>query len=128
MNYSYAEMKKMQEQAFERVKEMQRLADLTAKQAMSELAAQPQEAERAGEPPRRIPDQTRRISMPVEFPDRPQTATPAEDGMHKNILRNFFGMNDTDQETALLLSLMMLLNAENADKELLFALMYILNG
>ena len=48
--------------------------------------------------------------------------------MHKNILRNFFGMNDTDQETALLLSLMMLLNAENADKELLFALMYILNG
>ncbi len=116
MNYSYAQMKKMQQEAFERVKEMQRRADLTARQAMQEMNAQK-------EPPLRIPDEPKRVKMPVEFPEKEEKISRPAGG---DWLHRLTEMSDDERENALLLTLLSLLGSEGADKELLFALLYIL--
>ena len=124
MDYTYAQMKKMQEQAFERVREMQKRADHAARQAMEEM--NPPQAPQPAAPQGyiKVPDEPKRYSMPVEFPERNiPSPQPTNSGV-----ASFLPMQPSDQESALLVTLMMLLNAENADKELLFALMYVLNG
>lgn len=129
MNYTYAQMKQMQEQAFERVREMQKKADRAAKQAMSDIGSPPErdrtEPPASAQPPspKKVPDEPRHYSLPVEFPDRPAAGDHAAP-----TFTPLSPLLPNDRETALLVTLMMLLNAENADKELIFALMYILNG
>ncbi|MBR1810400.1 MAG: hypothetical protein IJ766_01960 [Clostridia bacterium] len=93
MNYTYAQMKEMQEQAFERVKEMQKRADITAKQAMQDMSAG-----------------TARLPAEPDWARSGAAGTPEE------------------REKALILTLIMLLNAESSNRELELALMYVLNG
>lgn len=129
MNYTYAQMKEMQQQAFERVREMQKKADLTTQQAMRDMA---NEAEAPASSPQKPPvpqqqkpaDRPKHFSMPVEFPNREPPQREAQPNK-KASPGNFLFADAGDNESALLLTLVMLLNAENADKELLFALMYI---
>lgn len=138
MNYTYAQMKEMQEQAFERVREMQKRADFTAKQAMRDMGAvpektneeKPRDSSVPSDPVRRpakVPDEPKRYSMPVEFPDRTQDVRASDTENRTGFLNKLFDFNSDEKETALLLTLIMILYEENPDKELLFALMYILN-
>ena len=123
MNYSYAEMKKMQKEAFERVKEMQRRADLTARQAREEMGT-------PKTPPKRVPDEPKRMKLPVEFPPPPAAEASAPSGGQQPLplLGQLAALSDEERENALLLTLLFLLNGEGADKELLLALVYILGG
>lgn len=137
MDYTYAQMKEMQEQAFERVREMQKRADLAARQAMQDINGKNEKCDEKKDsaprsfnssPVKRVPDEPKRYSMPVEFPDRGSLRSVEKKEQNDNFLNKLLNFNENDRESALLVTLMMLLNAENTDRELLFALMYILNG
>lgn len=84
MNYTYAQLKQMQEDASRRVMEMRQRADVAAGQSDEDMA------------------------LGAPEPSRPAKKT------------------DDENERALILALMALLEAEKADKGLLLALAYVL--
>ncbi len=89
MNYTYAQLKQMQEDASRRVMEMRQRADVAAGQSDEDMA----------------------LDLPLQTaPAKPPAGKKAED----------------ENERALILALMALLEAEKADKGLLLALAYVL--
>ncbi|MBQ6019081.1 MAG: hypothetical protein IJL26_02775 [Clostridia bacterium] len=90
MNYTYAQLKQMQEDASRRVMEMRRRADVAAGQSDEDMA------------------------LDLPGPDR----APGPSRAAKK--------TDDENERALILALMALLEAEKADKGLLLALAYVL--
>ena len=116
MNYFYGQRKKLQQEVFGGGRAVECWADLTARQAMQEMNAQK-------EPPLRIPDEPKRVKMPVEFPEKEEKISRPAGG---DWLHRLTEMSDDERENALLLTLLSLLGSEGADKELLFALLYIL--
>lgn len=97
--YTYGEIMKMQEDALRRVEDMRKKSDEAAKSFKEEAPALPEKAEK---------------------------------GEARGIVKsgNGFDVRPTggvDSDTALLLSLLLLLSDEGADEELLLALLYILS-
>lgn len=125
MDYSYQDMVKMQEDAAKRVQDMRR----RAKQFVTEENEQPYTDERAAyaDIPE-IPDKVKVISLPVEPFAQPRK-TPESDKHEKNPP---FKAADSklgsliNSDSALILSLCLLLQAEKADEGLIMSLLYLL--
>lgn len=133
-NYSYSEMQNMQKRAMERVRIMQRNSEEVVKSAKRDLSAN----ENADVPAKTNTQQlTPKITnMPPNFPEAKvypdfkeyfnaetnnqgkKTGTSGKLGFEKLL---------EEPDKAILLGLIMLLKSENADKWLIYALMYILS-
>lgn len=126
-DYSYQEMLKMQEDAARRVREMKKRAAI----AVDEDESLPKE----NKPP--LPDEVKRISMPVELPqeDREEVCehdTPSETikehhsdspdmGIHGLI--KFFS---NDKDALLILAVLAVISGEKIDYMTSLALLYLL--
>ena len=137
-DYSYDDIKKMQDEAMRRVKEMQRRSQVLADGAneefgLSEAAVKDIAAPASGLPAVSLPD----TRMPVVFPDNKREGgpgpdiprkTPAPDAvLSESGLEGIFGkLNlNLDTERVLLLAVILLLYGEKCDIELMLALVYI---
>ena len=124
--YSYAELMQMQNDAIKRAQDMQSRARRTAGME--------------GEKPHSsVRDEPRRVPMPngylTGFEKRsereekketpPKEIKKDKDGLFENFSSNLGNIN-IDSDSALLLSLIMLLSEEGADEILLLALIYML--
>lgn len=140
-NYSYGELMQMQTEAIERVKEMQARSKNTTNIANEQLFENRQEQNhfdnqsRSPEPNLRtssgaefkkkpvgmpflpISPKPKHISMPVEFPVK----------RVQNFLKPLVE-SEENSEKFLLIALLALLISEEADKTLIFAVVYILLG
>lgn len=153
-DYTYSELMAMQEEATQRVREMQRRAQLTAQRAQEELAKKEQgkkpehdsRAQPAQEPPRRQEDrrpmpaarprQQSHISMPVDYLHEERdalqeacgeqaSAAPLEKPAAQEVCRPKPAQPEGSDQS-LLLALMLLLGGESTDELLLLALLYIM--
>lgn len=125
MDYSYQEMLKMQEEAARRVQDMKSRAKkfVTDDNEQTDTVKTVEHTGVYG-----VPDKVKVISMPVE---------PLSSGIHRE-LRDMNKQNPPSEaaddekdsfinsDSALILSLCMLLQAEKADEGLIMALMYLL--
>lgn len=121
MDYSYNELMQMQEQAINRVREMQQRARKTAEESGDFLAAdipvysEPPETEEAfEEKPVLLPKKT--------VPPPAQKKKPTLKG-----IGSLLEKVNLEDDTALLLPLIILLAREGADEKLLLALLYIMS-
>lgn len=128
-DYSYSELMKMQNDAIKRVEDMQRKAR--------------QSAGLEGEKPvtrkQVVKEEPRRIPMPDDYLDNLKAmaahSAESEDGKKEKREKNekppaqsggFLGDFNFDSDTALILSLILLLSQEKADETLIMALLYML--
>ena len=129
-DYSYSELMKMQNDAIKRVEDMQRKARQSAGLETEKPVMRKQVVK---EEPRRIP-------MPDDYLDnlKAMAAHSAESKEEKNEKGEknekppaqsgggFLGDFNFDSDTALILSLILLLSQEKADETLIMALLYML--
>lgn len=133
-DYSYSELKEMQDRAMERVRAMQQRASETV---LRENSVQEEVSKPATAPEQNTYTKPHHIKMPVNMPPRESTAegrgskantdsnpasnsvSASENGIIESIL------NDPDR--AMLLPLLLLLKSEGANEELLMSLLYIMS-
>lgn len=115
-DYTYNELMKMQNDAIKRVEDMQKKARCTAGLDSSE-----KKAETPVEKPKHIPMPQNYLKTNKEAAPQPESGNGLNDNI-KNIIKDI----NVDSDTALLLSLLLLLTEENADETLIMALLYIL--
>ncbi|NMP37350.1 MAG: hypothetical protein GX051_04395 [Clostridiales bacterium] len=117
-DYSYNELMAMQEQALERVREMQRRADIAARDAQENLSADKRSEPPPISPPLPVPKiekTAKRKPYPVDYLHEPH---PEKE--------NAPSVSGADADKALILALILFLSQEGADKMLIAALMYIM--
>lgn len=133
-DYSYSELKEMQDRAMERVRAMQQRASETVSR---ENSVQEENSKPATAPEQNIYTKPHHIKMPVNMPPRESTAegrgskattdsNPASNSVSANengIIESI--LNDPDR--AMLLPLLLLLKSEGANEELLMSLLYIMS-
>lgn len=126
-DYSYQEMLKMQEDAARRVREMKKRAAIVA----SEEESPPKENKSP------LPDEVKRISMPVELPqedrkvDCEQTTTPEEIKEHHSHapdmgIHGLIKFFSNDQDALLILAVLAVISQEKTDYMTSLALLYLL--
>lgn len=133
-DYSYSELKEMQDRAMERVRAMQQRASETVSR---ENSVQEEVSKPATAPEQNTYTKPHHIKMPVNMPPRESTAegrgskantdsNPASTSVSANengIIESI--LNDPDR--AMLLPLLLLLKSEGANEELLMSLLYIMS-
>lgn len=133
-DYSYSELKEMQDRAMERVRAMQQRASETVSR---ENSVQEEVSKPATAPEQNSYTKPHHIKMPVNMPPRESTAegrgskantdnNPASNSVSANengIIESI--LNDPDR--AMLLPLLLLLKSEGANEELLMSLLYIMS-
>lgn len=133
-DYSYSELKEMQDRAMERVRAMQQRASETV---LRENSVQEEASKPATAPEQNTYTKPHHIKMPVNMPPRESTAegrgskantdsNPASNSVSANengIIESI--LNDPDR--AMLLPLLLLLKSEGANEELLMSLLYIMS-
>lgn len=133
-DYSYSELKEMQDRAMERVRAMQQRASETV---LRENSVQEEVSKPVTAPEQNTYTKPHHIKMPVNMPPRESTAegrgskantdsNPASNSVSANengIIESF--LNDPDR--AMLLPLLLLLKSEGANEELLMSLLYIMS-
>lgn len=133
-DYSYSELKEMQDRAMERVRAMQQRASETV---LRENSVQEEVSKPATAPEQNTYTKPHHIKMPVNMPPRESTAegrgskattdsNPASNSVSANengIIESI--LNDPDR--AMLLPLLLLLKSEGANEELLMSLLYIMS-
>lgn len=133
-DYSYSELKEMQDRAMERVRAMQQRASETV---LRENSVQEEVSKPATAPEQNTYTKPHYIKMPVNMPPRESTAegrgskantdsNPASNSVSANengIIESI--LNDPDR--AMLLPLLLLLKSEGANEELLMSLLYIMS-
>lgn len=133
-DYSYSELKEMQDRAMERVRAMQQRASETV---LRENSVQEENSKPATAPEQNTYTKPHHIKMPVNMPPRESTAegrgskattdsNPASNSVSANengIIESI--LNDPDR--AMLLPLLLLLKSEGANEELLMSLLYIMS-
>ena len=118
-DYTYHELMKMQNDAIRRVEDMQKKARQTAGLNKEEK----EKKEIPVEEPRRVPmpsDYLNNLKQRNNQNNRAQQSNPFEN------IKNLFGDINISSDTALLLSLVLLLTEEKADETLIMALLYML--
>ena len=128
----YSNMMNMQERAAERVRRMQRIQDEAARRANEELSPKATEQHHASKnassppPPPADVQKSRRTPMPVDYlhsEKGAQNAPSQSPSPHPAPPAPRIG---TDQDSAMLLALILLLSRETSDPSLMLALMYIM--
>lgn len=133
-DYSYSELKEMQDRAMERVRAMQQRASETV---LRENSVQEENSKPVTAPEQNTYTKPHHIKMPVNMPPRESTAegrgskattdsNPASNSVSANengIIESI--LNDPDR--AMLLPLLLLLKSEGANEELLMSLLYIMS-
>lgn len=133
-NYSYSEMQNMQKRAMERVRVMQRNSEEVLKSAKRDLS----ENENADVSAKTNAQQLKPkiTNMPPNFPEEKvypdfkeyfNKETQKQRGKTEISGKLGFEKLLEEPDKAILLGLIMLLKSENADKWLIYALMYILS-
>lgn len=116
-DYTYQELMKMQNDAIRRVEDMQKKARQTAGLDNTETK-------------KKIPvEEPKHIPMPQNYlkTEKNSAPQPAQQGSNSNSnIKNLLMDINIESDTALLLSLLLLLAEENADESLIMALLYIL--
>lgn len=123
-------MMNMQEQAAERVRRMQMMQDEAARRANAELTPKPPPQRQNQQAPRpngnAEAQKSKRTSMPVEYLHQereqhktPQNHSPPHPASPAPLISG-------DQDSAMLLALILLLSRETSDPSLMLALMYIM--
>ena len=110
MDYSQDDFLKMQQQAIERVKQMQK----QSAQTMTEKADEKDQKQEKQKPPSTRPPEIRKSKARPQ--SKPKTASPLSSLFH------------LDSDTAMILPLLILLGREGTDDILLLALLYIMTG
>lgn len=133
-DYSYSELKEMQDRAMERVRAMQQRASETV---LRENSVQEENSKPDAHSEQNSYTKPHHIKMPVNMPPRESTAegrgskantdsNPASNSVSANengIIESI--LNDPDR--AMLLPLLLLLKSEGANEELLMSLLYIMS-
>lgn len=133
-DYSYSELKEMQDRAMERVRAMQQRASETV---LRENSVQEEVSKPATAPEQNTYTKPHHIKMPVNMPPRESAeesrvnkastnSNPASNSASANensIIESI--LNDPDR--AMLLPLLLLLKSEGANEELLMSLLYIMS-
>lgn len=137
-DYSYSEIKNMQQRAMERVRQMRQNSDSVLETAQKDFGYPEKKVSDYNSkpvyPPIIKPKQT---TMPPNFPkiySNEETDEKKEEEVkeHNKPVRADKGTNVlpdilADPDDALLLGLLLLLRSENADESLMMALMYIIS-
>ena len=144
--YNFDEMQEMQAKALERVREMQARAQNVAKQAERELSDE-KDKERSGQKDEntykenfynavRSTPTKNRIQMPVDLPESKSYESfkeyfepinqKAKQETEKSTKADLLDTVFKEPDKALLLALLLLLQADGADEELLMSLLYIM--
>lgn len=144
--YNFDEMQEMQAKALERVREMQARAQNVAKQAERELSDE-KDNERSGKKNEntykenfynavRSTPTKNRIQMPVDLPESKSYESfkeyfepinqKAKQETEKSTKADLLDTVFKEPDKALLLALLLLLQADGADEELLMSLLYIM--
>lgn len=144
--YNFDEMQEMQAKALERVREMQARAQNVAKQAERELSDE-KDNERSGKKDEntykenfynavRSTPTKNRIQMPVDLPESKSYESfkeyfepinqKAKQETEKSTKADLLDTVFKEPDKALLLALLLLLQADGADEELLMSLLYIM--
>lgn len=137
-NYSQNEIQEMQKQAVERVREMQRRSQMTRHAANNDITGAGEQTgdrsrsepenknsrpeKRENEARQKIPDIPKHVSLPVNLPEKGKINREQKGGGLSSLLSSL----KIDNDTALILSLILLLSGEGADTELILALLYIM--
>lgn len=131
-DYTYSEMKNMQQRAMERVREMNRTSETALQMAKKELEGD-EKTVKYEEKKRSNSNsiKTKHINMPPNFPKERQYPTfkeHFEEEEKKGITKNagFLDGIIDEPDRALLLGLIALLKSEGADEALMLALAYIM--
>lgn len=135
-SYSYSDIQNMQKKAMERVREMKRNSDEVIKSAQQDFNTEPKLTHKSHFP---VNENTKVTNMPPNFPKNNQypsfndffqreneqaSSEPKQQiKTSENRIENLF----KEPDRALLLGLILLLKSENADKNLIMALSYILS-
>lgn len=132
-DYTYDEMFRMQNEAKQRVLEMQKRSRAVVK---SFSAGKSEEARsESTEPQEELPRVPRAIKYPAELPEQHARQVIQQGSRKKSTgiadIRRLFGsffsdFTDDDYEKMLILSLCLLLTREKGDDSLILALMYLL--
>lgn len=146
--YTYDELRRMQEKALERVRSMQQRAQQYVEEDNRAAQGRPQNTDGHRPPVQNVPAQNRqpqkkppsgRIKMPLNLPEnrdltypsfkeyfepetqkaKAQTAQSTKANLLDDVLR--------EPDEAMLFSLLLLLKSEGADESLLMALLYIMS-
>lgn len=133
-DYSYSELKEMQDRAMERVRAMQQRASETVSR---ENSVQEEVSKPATAPEQNTYTKPHHIKMPVNMPPRESTAEGrgSKANTDSNPASNSVSANETgiiesilnDPDRAMLLPLLLLLKSEGANEELLMSLLYIMS-
>ena len=133
-DYSYSELKEMQDRAMERVRAMQQRASETV---LRENSVQEEVSKPATAPEQNTYTKPHHIKMPVNMPPRESTAEGrgSKTNTDSNSASNFASANENsiiesilnDPDRAMLLPLLLLLKSEGANEELLMSLLYIMS-
>lgn len=144
--YNFDEMQKMQAKALERVRDMQARAQTVAREADRELSDNSETERRKTQTENAYKDNfynavkstpnKNRISMPVELPQsKPYESfkeyfepinKKAKQENEKTVKADLLDTVFKEPDKALLLALLLLLQADGADEELLMSLLYIM--
>jgi ERCC4-related helicase len=144
--YNFDEMQKMQAKALERVRDMQARAQTVAREADRELSGNSETEHRKTQTENAYKDNfynavkstpnKNRISMPVELPQsKPYESfkeyfepinKKAKQENEKTVKADLLDTVFKEPDKALLLALLLLLQADGADEELLMSLLYIM--
>lgn len=131
----YSNMMNMQERAAERVRRMQRMEEEAVRRANEELHSPPAERKTQRDPspsPSPTPpdsgaQRARRTAMPVDYLHRgPASPTGGEPSTGPARGATAPALLGGDQDSAMLLALILLLSRETSDPSLILALMYIM--
>jgi len=120
-NYSQEDFSKMQQQAINRVREMQRQSKINSpknEQAAQSDVPKDEPKEKPKKPPERIFEPEREESF-----RSPPPITRVHTGKNKPAAASFLEM---DSDVALILPLLLLLQRDGADEMLILALLYIM--
>lgn len=133
-DYSYSELKEMQDRAMERVRAMQQRASETV---LRENSVQEEVSKPATAPEQNTYTKPHHIKMPVNMPPRESTAEGrgSKTNTDSNSASNSVSANENgiiesilnDPDRAMLLPLLLLLKSEGANEELLMSLLYIMS-
>lgn len=133
-DYSYSELKEMQDRAMERVRAMQQRASETV---LRENSVQEEASKPATAPEQNTYTKPHHIKMPVNMPPRESTAEGrgSKANTDSNSASNSVSANENgiiesilnDPDRAMLLPLLLLLKSEGANEELLMSLLYIMS-
>ncbi len=133
-DYSYTELKEMQDRAMERVRAMQQRASETVSR---ENSLQEEKPKPDAHTEQNTYTKPHHIKMPVNMPPREsaEESRGSKASTDSNPASNFASANENsiiesilnDPDRAMLLPLLLLLKSEGANEELLMSLLYIMS-